>query len=180
MKHTKDTVPDTIPIKISPYGQRIMDLKEEGHRIIDAIEFYGVATDDIYKRLAKLLNIPAARAHFSEMHNEQHINRAILALRYIQDDCHHKLVVVPRMKEIAKANKARQLAINAANKPAPPKSKKLPKTDSSLRMNVGKKGEIADRASITRGFEELNRRRTLREARRKRHPIVAWLFPRFF
>lgn len=94
----------------------LVELKAQGHSIIDQIERMGFAKDRIYVRLAKKLATAGHKAHFSNMKTVEEAGAAVKALYLVRADCAYVLVERTRRKK--------QLAKTNAEKP--PKPPRLP------------------------------------------------------
>lgn len=60
---------------------KVLQLKDEGHRLIDKLVADGVKRAKVYRRLAKRLKVPEHDAHYSQMNSIARLTRANQALR---------------------------------------------------------------------------------------------------
>src|SRR6185369_16545366 len=114
------------------------------------LNYFDIPDNEVYKVLAKRLDIPEPEAHFAQMHTFGEVERAIAVLEGMLRDARN----IRRRIKKRKRSRKKQQTVPAPN-PEPIESKPV----TELRMNVKRKGEHADPEAIKAAFAELKLRR---------------------
>lgn len=145
-------------------GREKLELKREGHSLIDRIKQKGYSKDQVYLMLAEELGVEERHAHFGPMNTMRELKPAVEALQRILDK-------VPKTKYAYKGSKPRIKAEIAANIVRVKDQKKLvsvttvPKKLSSKQRS---KGITLPRKQVLEALEQMKRDRELREQKTAR------------
>lgn len=83
---------------------RLIELKDQGHQLIDRLVLDGVTREKVYRRLARRLNVREPFAHFSRINTVQEAERAVESLtQWLQDRIQSRIAnAAPKLDKVSK------------------------------------------------------------------------------